>query len=114
MQPVKEHELQIKELCALLKNIKNVAASDSHFRSYNYVLDNQYSDKDRSLSRPPPNQSNPGFGNFTAGYTDVSQSSGEAPWEMQVHTQLFLSTNISKFKIKISVHKKPHTLIKQD
>lgn len=82
MQPVKEHELQIKELCALLKNIQNVAASDSHFRSYNYVLDNQYSDKDRSLSRPPPNQSDPGFGNFTAGCTDVSQSSGEAPWEM--------------------------------
>lgn len=39
VQPIKEHELQIKELCTLLnKNIRNAAASDSHFRNYNYVL----------------------------------------------------------------------------
>lgn len=83
--------------------------SDSHLCSYNRVLDNRYSDKARSLSSPPPNQSSPRFGNFPAGYMDVSQSGGEAPWEMQIQIQLFLSTNMSRFKIKISVHNKPPT-----
>lgn len=102
-------ELQIKELWTLLKNITNVAASESHFHNYDYVLDDQCSDKARSPPCPLQNQNNPGFRNFTPGCTDVSQSGGEAPWEMEIHIQLFLSTNMSKFKIEISVHNKPPT-----
>lgn len=49
-------------------------------------------------------QSNPGFESFMPGCTDLSHSGEEASWEMKIHIQLFLSTNMNKSKIKISTH----------
>lgn len=41
---------------------------------------------------------------WTHGYKPVQQ---RGPWDMQIHVQLFISTSMSKFKIKISTHNKP-------
>lgn len=41
---------------------------------------------------------------WTHGYEPVWQ---RGPWDMQIHIQLFISTSMSKFQIKISTHNKP-------